>query len=154
LLGALPLAGSAWRHLALTRWCAVMHFSITSGRKFSTALESAADASASAGLAAASRRLAAAASGGESIATAMQGEPAFPAHFVTGFATAEASGTLDIETERQTKFCMEAAASAMALLAEWLPRLLYAAAAVYAVWRIFQLAGAIGGQYQRALEGF
>ena len=152
-LRALPFVAPVWRPLALTRWSAVMHFHIISGQKFSTALESAASASASANLSAATLRLAQAASSGQSIAAAMKCESVFPPHFVLGFATGEATGTLDQETAAQTRQCMADATSAMEVLSEWLPRLLYFAAAIYAVWQIYLLAMGIGGQYQRAIEG-
>ena len=150
---ALPVAGGAWKNLALTRWSAVMHFHILSGRKFSAALEAAAEASGSRTLAAATQRLAAVAAAGGSIAEAMRGERVFPEYFATGFATAEATGTLDVETELQMNMCMEAATTSMAVLAEWLPRVVYFGAAIFVVWQIFRLAGSIGGQYQRAIDG-
>jgi type IV pilus assembly protein PilC len=150
---ALPMAGAVWKNLALTRWSAVMHFHIISGQRFTTALDAAADACGSAGLGAATRRLAGAATNGQSVADAMQRERVFPEYFSLGFATAEASGTLDSETALQMKSCMEAATTSMEVLAEWLPRLLYIAALAYGAWMVFQLATSIGGQYQRALNG-
>ena len=154
LLRALPFVSSVWKNLALTRWSAVMHFHIISGQKFSTALESAAGAGGSATLAESTLRLARAAAAGQSIADAMQHERVFPPFFTLGFATAEVTGTLDHETAAQTRTCMEDASTAMDALAEWLPRLLYLAAVVYGVWQVFRLAGGIGAQYQRALDGF
>jgi len=153
LLRALPFAGAVWKNLALTRWSAVMHFHIISGQKFSTALEAAADACGGAGLADATRRLANAAANGESVAEAMQRERVFPEYFSIGFATGEATGTLDVETALQMKSCMEDATNSMSVLAEWLPRLLYIVALAYGAWMVLQLAGSIGGQYQRAMKG-
>lgn len=154
LLRALPLVSPVWRHLALTRWSAVMHFHIISGQKFSAALAAAASASASAALAAATQRLAQTAADGQSIAGGMQREPVFPPHFALGFATAEATGNLDHETAAQTRQCMADASNAMDVFAEWAPRLLYFAAAVFAIWQIYQLATGIGGQYQRGFDAF
>jgi type II secretory pathway component PulF len=147
-LRALPVAGSVWKDLALTRWSAVMHFHIISGQKFSIGLEAAADACGSAGLAAATRRLAARAEDGQSIAEGMQEEPVFPEFFAVGFATGEASGTLDTETSQQMDACMEAATSGMDVLAEWLPRLLYFTALAFGVWQAIQMASAILSFYQ------
>lgn len=131
-----------------------MHFHIISGQKFSTALESAAAACGSATLANATKRLALTAAGGQSIAEAMQREQVFPEFFAGGFATAEVTGNLDHETAAQTRTCMEAASTAMDVLSEWLPRLLYFAALAYGAWMVFQLISGIGSQYQRALDGF
>ena len=131
-----------------------MHFHIISGQKFSAALTAAASASASATLAAATLRLAQTAADGQSIAGTKLREHVFPPQFALGFATAEATGTLDHETAAQTRQCMIDASTSMDVFAEWMPRLLYFAAAAYAVWQIYQLAMGIGGQYQRALDGF
>jgi hypothetical protein len=84
----------------------------------------------------------------------MQGENIFPDHFALGYATAEATGTLDHETAAQMRTCMEDATTGMEVLSEWLPRLLYLAALAYGAWQIFRLAGGIGAQYQRILNGF
>ncbi len=154
LLRLLPFVSPVWKNLALTRWSAVMHFHIISGQKFSTALASAAGAGGSATLAAATQRLAQTAADGRSLADAIQRERVFPSHFALGFATAEATGTLDEETAAQTRQCMDSATSAMDVLAEWLPRLLYLAALAYGAWQVVQLASGIGAQYQRALDGF
>jgi type II secretory pathway component PulF len=99
-------------------------------------------------------RLAKTAADGQSLAGAMQRERVFPPNFALGFATAEATGTLDEETAAQTRQCMETATIAMDVLAEWLPRVLYLAALAYGAWQVFELAGGIGAQYQRALNGF
>lgn len=153
-LRRLPVAGGVWRNLALARWSSVMHFYIISGQKFAAALDAAAEAAGSAGLAAASRRLSAVAAAGHSMGDAMCGERVFPDHFAAGFSTAEETGTLDTETALQMEGCMESATSSMALLAEWLPRLLYFGALIYGAWQVLKLASAIGWQYQRALHGF
>jgi type II secretory pathway component PulF len=154
LLCRLPIAGKAWKLFALARWSAVMHFQIVSSRKMSAALEAAGAASGSAGLAAASGELAAAAAAGGSVADAMPRYRFFPTMFCASFATGEASGTLDEVTAQQMEHCLDDAVSAMNAVAEWLPRVLYLVAAVYVVWRIFQIAGAISGVYQKALDGF
>ena len=152
-LRALPVASGAWVNLALSRWSAVMHFHLISGQRMSSALEAAGAASGSARLAAASQRLADAAADGRSVAEAMESEPLFPEFFSTGFLTAETTGTLDVETQQQMSARMQEATVCMALLAEWLPRLLYTAALIYGGWQAFQMAMAIGGQYQKALNG-
>jgi type II secretory pathway component PulF len=148
LLRKLPIAGSVWKNLALTRWSAVMHFHIISGQKFSTALEAAAEASGSAGLAVATRRLAARAEAGQSVAEGMQQELVFPEFFAFGFATAETTGTLDIETAQQMDACMEAATQSMDVLSEWVPRLLYFSALAFGAWQALQLVGYITKFYQ------
>jgi type II secretory pathway component PulF len=153
LVRAVPVAGAVWSKLALTRWSGVVHFHLISGQRMSAALDSAAAACGSASLAAATRRLAAAAAAGRSVADAMMRERVFPESFALGYATAEAAGTLDTETETQMRLCMEDATHSMAVLAEWAPRLLYLAALAYGAWMALQLAGAIGGTYQRALHG-
>lgn len=153
ILCRLPVAGKAWKLFALARWSAVMHFQIVSARKMSAALEAAGAASGSAGLSAASAELAAAASDGGSVADAMPRHRFFPIMFCASFATGEASGTLDEVTAQQMEHCLDDAVSAMNTVAEWLPRILYCIAAGYVAWRVFQIAGAIGSVYQRALDG-
>ncbi len=154
LLCALPVAGKAWKLFALARWSAVMHFQIVSAKKMSAALEAAGDAGGSAGLAAASADLATAAAAGGSVAEAMPRHRYFPTMFCARFATGEASGTLDEVTAELMEHCLDDAVQAMNAVAEWLPRMLYVTAAVYVAWRVFQIAGAIGGVYQKALDGF
>ena len=153
LLCALPVAGKAWKLFALARWCAVMHFNIVSARKMSAALEAAAAASGSAGLAAASGQLAATAAAGGSVADDMPRHRYFPTMFCASFATGEVSGTLDEVTAQQMQHCLDDAMTQMNAVADWLPRILYCAAVLYAAWWIFQIAGAIGGVYQKALDG-
>jgi type II secretory pathway component PulF len=148
ILRALPVAGKVWKNLALTRWSAVMHFHVISGQKFSTGLEAAAEASGSAGLAAATRRLASRAAAGQSIAEGMLEEHIFPEFFTAGFATAEASGNLDTETAHQMEACMQAATMDMELLGEWLPRLIYWAALGFGLWQALQMIGYISKFYQ------
>lgn len=150
----LPVAGKAWKLFALARWSAVMHFQIVSARRMSVALEAAGAASGSAGLSAASTDLAATAADGGSVADAMPRYSFFPIMFCASFATGEASGTLDEVTAQQMEHCLDDAVGAMNTVAEWLPRILYCVAAGYVVWRIFQIAGAIGGVYQTALDEF
>ena len=152
-LSRLPIAGKAWKLFALARWSAVMHFHIVSAQRMSAALDAAGAASGSASLAAATAQLSAAASAGQSVADEMPRHRVFPSLFCAGFATAEASGTLDEETRQQMQHCLEDATSAATALAEWLPRLFYAIVVLYVVWQIYRIVGGIAGTYERALDG-
>jgi type II secretory pathway component PulF len=154
ILSSLPLAGKAWRLFALSRWSAVLHFHIMSAQKMSAALDAAGAACGSAGLAAATAQLSAVASAGQSVAEEMPRHRIFPSLFCAGFATAEATGNLDEETRQQMQRCLEDATAAVTALAEWLPRLLYTAAVLYAAWQVFRIAAGIFGTYQKALDGF
>jgi type IV pilus assembly protein PilC len=153
ILHRLPLAGKAWRLFALSRWSAVMHFHIVSAQKMTTALDAAGAACGSALLAEATAQLSAAAAAGQSVAEEMPRHRVFPSIFCAGFITAETSGTLDEETKLQMQHCLDDAGIAMSALAEWLPRILYAIAALYAIWQILRIVGGIVGTYQRALDG-
>ena len=152
-LSRLPMAGRAWRLFALSRWSAVLHFHLVSARKMSAALDAAGEACGSAGLAAATAQLSAAAAAGQSVAEEMPQHRIFPSLFCAGFVTAEASGTLDEETKLQMERCLDEATLAMTAFAEWLPRILYVVAALFAVWQIFRIVMNIAGTYQRALNG-
>ncbi len=153
VLRSLPIVRGVWSSLALARWYAVLHFHVLSAQKFSTALEDAAAAAASARLSRASHRMAKIAEQGQTVSGTMKFESVFPGHATLSFATAEATGTLDTETAMQMRASMEQARRAANTAGEWLPRLLYIAALLYGAWHVLQLAGAIGGQYMKALNG-
>ena len=153
VLRSLPIVRGVWSSLALARWYAVLHFHVLSGQKMSTGLENAGEAAASARLTRASYRMAAAAEQGLPVSSTMKTETVFPGHAILTFTTAEATGTMDLETAQQMRASMEQAQRSAATAGEWLPRLLYLGALLYGAWHVFKLASAIGGQYIKAYNG-
>ena len=152
-LHRIPLAGRAWRSFALARWSAVLHFHLISARNMSTALDAAGAACGSATLQAASSHLATTALHGGSVAMDMPRFRVFPSLFCAGFATAEASGTLDEETAQQMERCLEDGAEAVTDFAGWFPRIIYFCALIYGVWQVYQIVTNIAGMYERAANG-
>ncbi len=142
ILCAIPVFGKCRRLFSLTRWYAVLHFHVVSGQRLSDAFSAAGDACDTASIAAASRKLAQITAGGDSAGATMLQQSAFPGECATGFTVAEETGSLDVETADRAKSCMIDASRALALVAEWLPRLIYFGALAYTAWQILNIGAA------------
>ena len=152
LLGALPWIGPAWRNSGLARWAAVLQFHVMSGQRFSEAFREAGVAAERPRLNAASRRLAAGAEAGRPAGDAMADEAAFPESVALHFASAEAAGTLDRECALIARRAQEDAVTSLQRAGEWVPRLVYFAAMLFAAWQILRMGAGIAGQYQNFMN--
>lgn len=136
LLNSIPLLGGVRRHWALARFCQVFQTCLLAALRISDTLKLAGDASQSAVLDDASQKAAAKVEKGEALTSSMRGTSAFPRTFMQSVATAEETGTLDIEMGRWAVAESELAAQAQERAAEWLPRIFYVIIVFYVAWRI------------------
>lgn len=153
LLNTIPLLGGVRRHWALARFCQVFQTCLLAALRISDTLRLAGDASQSAVLDEASHKAAAKVEKGEQLTPAMRGTGAFPVTFMQSVATAEETGTLDIEMGRWATVESELAAQAQNRAAEWLPRIFYVIIVFYVAYRIVSsFAGYFAG-IESLLEG-
>lgn len=136
LVNALPLVGGVRRHWALARFCQVFQTCLLAALRISETLKLAGDASQSAVLDGASRKAAIKVEKGEELTSSMRETEAFPRTFMQSVATAEETGTLDIEMGRWAVAESELAAQAQDRAAEWLPRIFYVIIVFYVAYRI------------------
>jgi type II secretory pathway component PulF len=136
LLNSIPLVGGVRRHWAMARFCQVFQTCLLAALRISDTLRLAGDASQSAVLDEASDKAAAKVEKGEQLTPSMRGTGAFPVTFMQSVATAEETGTLDIEMGRWAAVESELAAQAQNRAAEWLPRIFYVIVVFYIAYRI------------------
>jgi type II secretory pathway component PulF len=136
LLNSIPLVGGVRRHWAMARFCQVFQTCLLAALRISDTLRLAGDASQSAVLDEASQKAAAKVEKGEQLTSSMRGTGAFPVTFMQSVATAEETGTLDIEMGRWAAVESELAAQAQNRASEWLPRLFYVIVVFYIAYRI------------------
>ncbi|RBP45266.1 type II secretory pathway component PulF [Roseimicrobium gellanilyticum] len=136
LLNSIPLVGGVRRHWALARFCQVFQTCLLAALRISDTLRLAGDASQSAVLEDAGKQAAAKVEKGEQLTPSMRGTGAFPITFMQSIATAEETGTLDIEMGRWAAAESELASQAQNRAAEWLPRIFYVIVVFYVAYRI------------------
>jgi type II secretory pathway component PulF len=139
LLGFIPLVGGMRRHWALARFCQVFHTGLLASFRMSETLQLAGDASQSARLRDAGHRAARALEAGDRLTAAMKRTGAFPRVFMQSVATAEETGTLDLEMERWAVAEVELASQAQNRLAVVAPFLIYGLIMLYVVGRILAM---------------
>jgi type II secretory pathway component PulF len=139
LLGMIPVAGRARRAMAMARWCVVSHFHILSGQNIAEAILAAGAASQSPVLDHASGEVADEARRGNSLGQQLMGRSEFPRDFAGAIRTAEEAGALDTAFATWADRFFEDARRAMGALALWLPKIVYAAAAILAAVMILRM---------------
>ncbi|MBM3882922.1 MAG: hypothetical protein FJ387_24900 [Verrucomicrobia bacterium] len=151
LTAFIPRLGPARRELALARLAAALEALLSAGVSILEAWELAADASGSPALSRAVRgwqhRLAA----GETPADALDHSPEFPGFFAQAYRTGEVSGTLDDALRRLHRYYLEEGTRRLRSFAEWLPRGVYAAVALYVAYRVLSFWLGYFGQLQSVL---
>ncbi|MGI8603557.1 MAG: type II secretion system F family protein [Verrucomicrobiales bacterium] len=149
LLNSMPVFGRVRRYLALARFSKVFQISLLAGRRISECLELASQATRSAELAAATREIVPQVAAGETLGPLLRVAPVFPPDMADAFATAEESGTLDVESGRWASYLQAEAQSAADTFAEWIPRIIYAFAVIVVAWVVIRFwmgyFNAIGG---------
>ncbi|HSI65703.1 MAG TPA: type II secretion system F family protein, partial [Candidatus Saccharimonadia bacterium] len=136
LVNAIPLVGGVRRHWAMARFCQVFQTCLLAALRISDTLKLAGDASQSAVLDEASQKAMLKVEKGEQLTSSMRDTEAFPRTFMQSVATAEETGTLDIEMGRWAAAESELAAQAQDRAAEWLPRIFYVMIVLYVAYRI------------------
>ncbi len=149
LLGLIPVLGPTREALALARWQAVLHFKIASSARLSDGLRQAGAATGRARLAAASERAAQAVEGGSELGPALLSEAAFPRSLAAPLASAEFTGTLDVETSRGAREWMARAAWLMESAPKRMAGAFYAGVLAFTAWQIWEVAQAYMGMYQQ-----
>ncbi|HSI64192.1 MAG TPA: type II secretion system F family protein, partial [Candidatus Saccharimonadia bacterium] len=112
LVNAIPLVGGVRRHWAMARFCQVFQTCLLAALRISDTLKLAGDASQSAVLDQASQKAVLKVEKGEQLTSSMRETGAFPRTFMQSVATAEETGTLDIEMGRWAAAESELAAQA------------------------------------------
>lgn len=126
LLGMIPILGKARRYAALERFTSVFEIFLLAGLKMDGAFQGGGNASNSGLIKHAAAKGAKSAAAGELISgTFMKEKAAFPTDFAMGVATAEQTGTLDVEMSRWRQIYSDSVADAMDQLAEWTPKIVY-----------------------------
>jgi type IV pilus assembly protein PilC len=122
-LNAIPIAGRVRRNLALARFTKVFQISLLAGRRPSEAIEMSAVAAQSGALAQAAGAMA----------------PKLASGIPLGeFATAEESGTLDVEAGRWADYLQADAQAAADAFADWFPKIVYGIAVIVVAWVILR----------------
>ena len=152
IISAVPWLGPAWRNSGLARWAAVMHFHIMSGQLLSGAFAEAGTASQRPRLNAASQRLSALTASGQPAGPAMIHEPVFPEAVALHFASAEEAGMLDTECAGLADRALHDATVSMQRAGEWLPRIIYIAAMIFAAWQVLNMGRGVFQQQQDFLR--
>lgn len=136
LLNLPPLIGAVRRHWALARFCQVFHSGLLAAMRITECLRMAGEASQSGILLKGSLQAATDLERGRTLTEALELSRAFPRHFVTSIATAEAAGGLDTEMARWATAETDYAAEAQKNAAELYPKALYFAIVAYVGWRV------------------
>jgi type IV pilus assembly protein PilC len=138
LLNRIPGLGSWRKSLSLARFCQALGIQLQAGENVAKAVASAGKASATANLKHATKAMA------QTIS--QEGCPLGPLllmsnHFNPDLAqilsTSETAGRLELESLERARKLMDTARNSAATTGMWVPKLLYAPIALYAVWRIF-----------------
>jgi type II secretory pathway component PulF len=152
LLNSIPLVGGVRKHWALARFCQVFQTGLLAAFRMDETLHLAGDASQSAVLRDASKSAASSVEAGDPLTASLKKTGAFPRTFLQSVATAEETGTLDLEMDRWAKAEAELAAQAQDRMAEWLPRIFYVAVVLYVAYRIIGMFSSYYGQINQMLD--
>jgi type IV pilus assembly protein PilC len=137
-LNAIPIAGRVRRNLALARFTKVFQISLLAGRRPSEAIEMSAVAAQSGALAQAAGAMAPKLASGIPLGELMPAAPVFPRDLADAFATAEESGTLDVEAGRWADYLQADAQAAADAFADWFPKIVYGIAVIVVAWVILR----------------
>jgi type IV pilus assembly protein PilC len=124
LLQRVPLAGPVRRARGLGRFCEVLHLFLLSGQRMDMAWQKAGDASQSGQLRRFAGRTAPRLAAGESVGNVVaDAGSALPGDMVRGFASADQTGSLDLEAESWAGYFQDRSVEAVERLTEWAPKI-------------------------------
>ncbi len=135
-LRCIPLIGAIRRNFSVSRFCSTYEMQLGAGVNVMDALKAAGRASRSGLIAASVARALPEVVKGEQVGPLLSRGSAFPETMLRDLTVAEQTGRLEEELDRLTEEHRRAALSALDLLAEWVPRLIYLAVVVYVGYRI------------------
>ncbi len=147
-LRAIPLLGGARRSLSLSRFCQVFRIHLLAALPITNCLRASGQSSQSGMVVEATENAARKIEGGASLATAIHGEPAFPAELASSLSTAELSGTLDVDLAKWERVYRESSVESLGAVSGWFPKVLYVLVVFYVCWQILTM----GLGYLGALE--
>ncbi len=136
LLRCIPLIGTIRRNFSVSRFCSTYEMQLGAGVNVMDALKAAGRASRSGLIAASVARALPEVVKGEQVGPLLSRGSAFPETMLRDLTVAEQTGRLEEELDRLTEEHRRAALSALDLLAEWVPRLIYLAVVAYVGYRI------------------
>ncbi|MCW1885256.1 type II secretion system F family protein [Luteolibacter flavescens] len=135
-LRRIPVLGGARRAMAMARFTKVYHTSLLAGLSMRETVETACEASHSAVIRDAGRRLGLVLEGGGFLGPTMISCGAFPSAFARSYATAEESGSLDRDLARWTVVYQEEAAKGTKAAAGFISKGVYFAVLIFIAWTI------------------
>ena len=153
LLGRIPLAGKLRRNLALSRFCATYEMQLTGGINIFESLKAAGDASQSARIESAVKRVLPQVRGGSSFGATLDGRGALPSALQRAIRLGEETGNLDENLRRWADYYQKAAISALDAAGVWIPRLFYLLIAGYLIYCILGAGQAEANMYKGLLDG-
>lgn len=132
----IPFVGKIRRSYALARFCATYDMQLEAGVNVMDSLQAAGRASRSGLISAAVERAVPELRQGVQVGPLLARGNAFPESFVRTILVAEETGELDRALERLTTQYQADGLRALATFADWIPRFVYFAVAMYAGWNI------------------
>ncbi|MEO5916904.1 MAG: type II secretion system F family protein [Luteolibacter sp.] len=136
LINRIPWIGNTRRNLAMARFCRVYHSCVLAGIPMSETAAIAAEASQSALIRIAGKRLAQVAKEGNALGPQFVAEGAFPKAFARSYMTGEEAGTLDKDLGRWSKVFQDNAESAAKTMGVMVPKVLYFFIMMFVAWKI------------------
>lgn len=136
MLNRIPLVGAARRYMAMARFTKVYHTCLLAGLSMQETVETAAHASRSGAVIAASRKMQEVLKDRGPLGPVFVSSGAFPAAFARSYATAEESGSLDKDFARWSKVFQDDAARSTKTVSSALPKLFYVLILLFMAWKI------------------
>lgn len=136
VLNRIPLLGKARRDLALARFTRVYHTCLLAGLPMQETVATASTASQSGRIREAGRQLADKLTTGDKLGPVFIASGAFANAFARSYATAEESGMLDRDLARWSELFKEDALRGARRVSAAIPKLFYALAVIFVVWKI------------------
>ena len=152
VVGRVPLLGKVRKALALERFAQVFYIYLLAAFKPSESVLAAADASQSGRLRSSANVMSGELADGNQLGPLMCADRVFPNDFALAMATAEQSGTLDEELKKWSSYFSLEAEAALETFQRWLPKLFYAAVALYVAYIIVSLWMNYFNQFNTLLE--
>lgn len=147
-----PGLGLWFRTRSNARFARVFSLFVRSGTGVLRGLATAGNSSGSALIAQSAREIVEAVRGGSSLGDAVTGRPGLADEIERAIRVGDHSGRLDEESLRAAETLENRFLALLSLLAEWLPRILYAVMVFYVGWRIISTALQIGDAMGNLLE--
>lgn len=133
---ALPIVGKARRSLAMARFTTVYHISLLAGLNMHETVRTSTAAAHSGLIRAAGCKVAETAAAGQPLGPAFIKSGGFPNAFARSYATAEESGTLDVDLARWAHVFHQDAEQATEAFGVALSKLAYALVVIFVGWKI------------------